>query len=413
MSRMAHRGPSSAAVRAVPLVLESVSEPDAEPDMEAHQQSTDPFSPSPIRFASDCHSDSVHLSADRLSAHHVSSAEDTMFGVVLSEGPLAESSTGYYFELSIDAVQEEKIGGLALGVTTTRPANLESLVPGLPEAAVEVPDCWCVGFYGAAYCSARGHGRFTDVTWDPQILSLGDRVGLHLTSDGVISIVQNGEIVAQGPDVVPTHGPLYAVVDLLGKTAGVSIVPGAVAPCLGREPPLLPNNSSRARDHSRPRVNGSSSSQSRAFPLVSRAVARSRINNSAPSCATERRRPSSSVGGFKPNRPVPPRPSPNRASPQIPVASNTSQSASRHSCGYLNVPVASARSRSKAKKSPAKTPRDVTVDECSICLEQMKVSCRLDSSVRCLPCSHRFHKNCIDHWLECNSTCPMCRSDIS
>ncbi|XP_078260688.1 LOW QUALITY PROTEIN: E3 ubiquitin-protein ligase ZSWIM2 [Rhinoraja longicauda] len=42
--------------------------------------------------------------------------------------------------------------------------------------------------------------------------------------------------------------------------------------------------------------------------------------------------------------------------------------------------------------------------QCRVCLKAF----RLRQEVRCLPCQHKFHKECIDHWLlhECNS-CPI------
>lgn len=42
---------------------------------------------------------------------------------------------------------------------------------------------------------------------------------------------------------------------------------------------------------------------------------------------------------------------------------------------------------------------------CSICLEQFTEDARYTS----LQCSHTFHKDCIDKWLENNETCPICR----
>ena len=52
------------------------------------------------------------------------------------------------------------------------------------------------------------------------------------------------------------------------------------------------------------------------------------------------------------------------------------------------------------------------LEECSICQEIIKSG----ETFRRLPCSdtvnHYFHLNCIDPWLETNSTCPNCRSNI-
>ncbi|XP_028802105.1 putative RING-H2 finger protein ATL12 [Neltuma alba] len=47
--------------------------------------------------------------------------------------------------------------------------------------------------------------------------------------------------------------------------------------------------------------------------------------------------------------------------------------------------------------------------ECAVCLSKFD-----DAEVlRLLPkCKHAFHMNCIDKWLECHSTCPLCRYKV-
>jgi len=42
---------------------------------------------------------------------------------------------------------------------------------------------------------------------------------------------------------------------------------------------------------------------------------------------------------------------------------------------------------------------------CSICIGE----CESGEMIRQLPCTHRFHKDCIDTWLESNITCPICK----
>ena len=44
----------------------------------------------------------------------------------------------------------------------------------------------------------------------------------------------------------------------------------------------------------------------------------------------------------------------------------------------------------------------------SVCLDVYKIG----EAMRILPCSHRFHKACIDQWLLDKRTCPMCKMDI-
>jgi hypothetical protein len=48
--------------------------------------------------------------------------------------------------------------------------------------------------------------------------------------------------------------------------------------------------------------------------------------------------------------------------------------------------------------------------DCSVCLCEF----RENDSLRLLPkCSHAFHLPCIDTWLKSQSSCPLCRSNIS
>ncbi|KAJ8620338.1 hypothetical protein MRB53_028867 [Persea americana] len=47
-------------------------------------------------------------------------------------------------------------------------------------------------------------------------------------------------------------------------------------------------------------------------------------------------------------------------------------------------------------------------DECSICLDGYSRG----MTVTQLPCSHDFHRGCIERWLPINNSCPTCRSPI-
>ena len=46
--------------------------------------------------------------------------------------------------------------------------------------------------------------------------------------------------------------------------------------------------------------------------------------------------------------------------------------------------------------------------DCPVCLKR----CELDDEFCRLPCSHRFHKECIMPWLEKTSSCPLCRKEL-
>eukprot|EP00475_Leptophrys_vorax_P015029 TRINITY_DN2135_c0_g1_i1.p1 TRINITY_DN2135_c0_g1~~TRINITY_DN2135_c0_g1_i1.p1 ORF type:complete len:292 (+),score=38.50 TRINITY_DN2135_c0_g1_i1:41-877(+) len=58
------------------------------------------------------------------------------------------------------------------------------------------------------------------------------------------------------------------------------------------------------------------------------------------------------------------------------------------------------------KKGPAPTPKD---QRCSICLENYSDG----DMLRAVPCLHRFHSQCIDHWLAAKSQCPVCNYPVS
>ncbi|KAF7027408.1 hypothetical protein CFC21_039454 [Triticum aestivum] len=47
--------------------------------------------------------------------------------------------------------------------------------------------------------------------------------------------------------------------------------------------------------------------------------------------------------------------------------------------------------------------------ECAVCLTEFED----DDDMRLLPhCSHAFHPECIDPWLESRTTCPLCRANL-
>ena len=50
---------------------------------------------------------------------------------------------------------------------------------------------------------------------------------------------------------------------------------------------------------------------------------------------------------------------------------------------------------------------DSTRDSCSVCIDKFTE----DDTCRELNCGHLFHKDCIDHWLSDNISCPVCRTE--
>ena len=47
-------------------------------------------------------------------------------------------------------------------------------------------------------------------------------------------------------------------------------------------------------------------------------------------------------------------------------------------------------------------------DNCSICLENYNK----DNIINVLKCGHKYHKDCIDYWINDNNNCPLCRLSL-
>ena len=46
-------------------------------------------------------------------------------------------------------------------------------------------------------------------------------------------------------------------------------------------------------------------------------------------------------------------------------------------------------------------------DECTICLSEFEN----EEIIAMLPCSHRFHQECVMEWLSCSNKCPLCKQN--
>ncbi|KAJ8907183.1 hypothetical protein NDN08_003665 [Rhodosorus marinus] len=55
-------------------------------------------------------------------------------------------------------------------------------------------------------------------------------------------------------------------------------------------------------------------------------------------------------------------------------------------------------------------PDDTSEEDrsCVICLSDYDVG----DMLRILPCQHAFHGKCVDHWLQLDKSCPLCKQDI-
>lgn len=45
---------------------------------------------------------------------------------------------------------------------------------------------------------------------------------------------------------------------------------------------------------------------------------------------------------------------------------------------------------------------------CCICLAKYENN----DELRELPCSHLFHRECVDKWLKINALCPLCKNEV-
>merc|ERR1712007_194309 len=58
-----------------------------------------------------------------------------------------------------------------------------------------------------------------------------------------------------------------------------------------------------------------------------------------------------------------------------------------------------------AEADLSRTVGQLEYQQCTICLDAFKVG----DEMRILPCLHRYHRHCIDQWLQMNSHCPICK----
>ncbi|GAX86687.1 hypothetical protein CEUSTIGMA_g14094.t1 [Chlamydomonas eustigma] len=77
--------------------------------------------------------------------------------------------------------------------------------------------------------------------------------------------------------------------------------------------------------------------------------------------------------------------------------------ASRHEINLL--PTVIAGFQKEIQQQGQKDFSAPEVGTCPICLEDVVEG----TVMRVLPCCHRFHRDCVDSWLERKATCPICQ----
>lgn len=53
--------------------------------------------------------------------------------------------------------------------------------------------------------------------------------------------------------------------------------------------------------------------------------------------------------------------------------------------------------------------QDRTKEECFICSQNFQASYQS----RTLQCKHKFHRVCLEQWLNKNKSCPLCRTPVT
>ncbi|XP_020105154.1 probable E3 ubiquitin-protein ligase RHY1A [Ananas comosus] len=88
-------------------------------------------------------------------------------------------------------------------------------------------------------------------------------------------------------------------------------------------------------------------------------------------------------------------------------------------------PAAPGPSRRATAELPARNPGVVgggarpvartssrTSEVCAVCLEEVEVEAAEQTRVTRLPCSHRYHSDCVLPWLAAHPDCPCCRASV-
>lgn len=199
--------------------------------------------------------------------------------IVTTSYPIQVSPMGHYFETRVQSFARSqghpeipmrvgsRVGGLVIGVTATRPPDMDTAV----QSANAVPQSWCVATSGMFYATPglsipKGTRRMSQVrgaeyrrpSWhDHELpdealscawplehgplvrqklswsaaLSEGDALGLLVTPYGGIVVTVNGERRLTIPDAgVRADVDLYPLLEVYGHVRSVRMVPHAIPP---------------------------------------------------------------------------------------------------------------------------------------------------------------------------------------
>lgn len=178
----------------------------------------------PAVFTLVANSKFVTIGEDGCQARHTQPGGEVMCGVVFGSGPLKSFPQGKYFEVQVDEQTAGMDDGLVVGVTAADPGVMQDTF----EVAESVPSSWSLGYDGSAHVD--GQDEMMSINWKPQDLRAGDRVGLLINQRGEANVYKNGTVVARVACRIPAERELTALIDLLGGTVAVSLLPRAVPP---------------------------------------------------------------------------------------------------------------------------------------------------------------------------------------
>lgn len=131
--------------------------------------------------------------------------------IVFSSRPLRD---GELFEVSLDNIVDRWAGSIELGVTAVRPDDIE-----LPGTATDLcRDTWMLS---GSSVMENGTTIKNNYPCDLDTLTAGTRIGVVRSSDKSLEFYKDG--VPQGLACLVPNGNVYAVIDLYGECAQVSI----------------------------------------------------------------------------------------------------------------------------------------------------------------------------------------------
>lgn len=67
------------------------------------------------------------------------------------------------------------------------------------------------------------------------------------------------------------------------------------------------------------------------------------------------------------------------------------------------------QSSAGAEAGSSPSPGGDEENKCMICMEEFSEG----DMLRTLPCLHRYHRQCVDQWLNRASSCPICKRDVT